>query len=275
MTSGNDLPLIKIVNLDINKKERDMIRKIDISNDDIYAAHFYYKNKKNAIMMLQKIISSIGNNNDNLEKIVKIIHKIIKNAIKYQNEESGIIDIRIRLNEEKIQNNPKFRWHRDGYHILFDTKKPVYKFVTTLMGESTPVVIDKETIKKFDDVSIKQHELIGCIDTYFYENNIHPSRAFYDELNKLTAPQLIEAVNNNYYQGKTLEEGVFFLTMSDGTDPNSGSSGAIHSEPEIESKRFFIAVLPGPKDKCKEYVNKVRKNNKHSVYIKSGMYLAK
>jgi hypothetical protein len=72
-------------------------------------------------------------------------------------------------------------------------------------------------------------------------------------IRKMTEPTLVKAIGDNYIQPKTLES-VYFLTMEDGSSRMEKNKGAIHSEPEIQEDRLFLAVLPGPHTECKKWV---------------------
>lgn len=260
---SDEIQLIKKINLGLNKKEKKIINNIKITNENAYAVHFYFSDKDEIIKIISDFFIEVGDNSSQIEKISKIIFKIIKNAIDNENQESGIINIRVSFDNDNIDD---FRWHRDGRHIKISEKRPVYKFVTTLRGESTPYVIDKDSIEKYNQVYEQQRELDNCIETYFRKYDIKPTLSFYKELWKITAPPLINAIGQNYLQAKTLDEGIFFLTMKDGSDDLTGGEGVIHSEPRIQRNRIFIAVLPGPIDKCKEYVS--RRSNKNPQFNK-------
>ena len=117
-------------------------------------------------------------------------------------------------------------------------------------------------------VDMKQRLSVLAQDQFAYEdiNVIDCVIMGHKELWKITAPPLLNAIGENYLQAKTLKEGIFFLTMTDGSDDETGKYGVIHSEPNIQKDRIFISVLPGPIDKCKEYVS--RRTNKNPQFAK-------
>jgi ribosomal protein L14 len=257
-TRETEPELIKVISLGLSKREKEIINNIKINNS--YSIMLHYDNEKNVYSSIIEYIKKIGDNSNISEDVANIIVKIIKNAIAHENEKSGIIWLRAT-----VERKDEFRWHRDGKHISFDEKKPIYKFACTLKGESTPVVIDRETIQKFNEVSQIKDEFENCIWNYIGKNNIDIydiRMELFDEIRKLTDPPLIKAIGNNYVQKKTLDEGVFFLTMNNGASKVALNEGVIHSEPKIQKDRLFLAVLPGQKDKCAEWVEKNTKKNK-------------
>lgn len=245
-----DIPLIKVVNLNLTNNDIKNIENIKITKDfnitEIYERETIFDK-------LVSFVNNIGENESISNKLANIIKKIIESVIKNENYDSAIIWIRATVDRK---NDPLFRWHRDGPYFKLDEDRPIYKFVTTLCGKSTPVITDKKIIEKFDIIENQHRELTNCIYEYSDKYKKELPYSFFKEINKLTAPDLLDVVGDNYVTAKTLEEGVYFLNMKNSNDRNSTKFGTIHSEPEIEKNRLFIAVLPGPFDKCEKWVSK-------------------
>lgn len=254
--SKEEIPLVKIVQLGLTDEEKEIVHQMKIEKTRKMA--IFYESET-VLDKITEYINDIGENKTIDTDLAKIIKKIIENVIEHENEESAIIWIRASVDEKS---DPKFRWHRDGGYFKLDKKKPLYKFAASLRGESTPVVTDKESIEKFNVIYDKKMKLESCFWNFASENDISfrdIPRELLEGLEKLTAPPLIETIGDNYIRAKTLEEGAYFLNMKDGTDGKSTNGGTIHSEPSIQKDRLFIAILPGPKDKCKAWTEKQKK----------------
>lgn len=248
----DDIPIVKIVSFNLTEKEKNLIKDIKIENT--YHIDLFY-DKDNIIDKILDFLIKIGNNRKFAEDTSKIILKIIENVIKYENEESGIIWLRATTH---YKNEQKFRWHRDGSYFgkkYYNNKKLTYKFVTSLKGESTPVIVDHNTIKNFDIVEKNNLKFKNCVWDFIGKNNINinnvPKEIFIG-MNKLLGPPLVNTIKDNYIQTKTFE-GVFFLNSKG--EPNSEifMDGVIHSEPEIQENRLFLAILPAPKEESKKW----------------------
>lgn len=244
--SKNIIPLVKIIDLDLSKNDNKVIDKINIKDhNDI----ILYYDKNTISTQIKEFIKGMGNNKEILEDLTKIIVRIIERVIKEQDEESAIVWLR---SNEYLKAEPKFRWHRDGTYFKSNTKKPIYKFVVSLKGENTPVVTDEKAIERFDKIQKEKNKAEDSILKLQSSMNLSYPMDVMIELDKFIAPTLIDAIGDKYIQAK-YGQGVYFLNR---TDDSNGSfiKGTIHSEPEIQKDRLFLAILPGPKNKCKKWV---------------------
>jgi hypothetical protein len=261
-SNNDDVPNIKIVSLGLSDEEKDNIKKIKI--EKVNHTEFVYQ-KDNIYEKVLKYINDIGDNDKISENVSRSIQKIIENVIKHEKEESAIVWIRATPYHK---DDLKFRWHRDGFHLKkLDVKKPAYKFVTTLRGASTPVVVDKNAIEKFNILDENKKEFENCFWTFIGKNKINPMDVIKDVSNisrKILDPALVSAIGDDYIQAKTLDEGVYFLLTKDASllpreRIDSTDYGTIHSEPEIQEDRLFLGILPGPVDKCREWIESIKK----------------
>ena len=248
-----NIPLIIKVPTELTTKEKETITSIKIETP-VHTDFFYDENTIQDKIL--DYINKIGENNNIAEDTTNIIKRIIEGVIRHEKEESAIISLRATAYHK---NDSKFRWHRDGKHISFPVSKPVYKYTLALKGESTPLVIDKNAIDKFDAIDNDKQELQDCMWKFAGKYKLGPYDIpieYFKGIDKMTAPLLVDAIGNDYVQTRTLEEGVYFLTMKDGTSKREKNTGAIHSEPEIQKDRLFLVVLPGLQDECRKYIEK-------------------
>lgn len=248
-----NIPLIITAPTELSTKEKELINAIKIETP-VHTNFFYDENTIHD--KISDYINKIGENSSIATDTTDIIKKIIEGVIRHENEESAIIWLRATT-YHKI--DLKFRWHRDGKYFPYPTKKPVYKYALALKGAGTPLVIDKNAIERFNIVNDNKQELESCIWTYIEKQKIQINdvpKELFDGIRKMTDPALVNAIEDDYIRAKTLEEGVYFLVMEDGTARMANNAGAIHSEPEIQEDRLFLAVLPGPQAECRKWVEK-------------------
>lgn len=249
--SEDTIPLVKIINLDLSENDNKVIDKINI--EDHNNTTLYY-DKNTISTQIKEFIKGMGNNKEILEDLTKIIIRIIKRIIKEQDEESAIVWLR---SNEYLKADPKFRWHRDGSYFKPNTKKPIYKFAVSLKGENTPVVTDEKAIERFDKIQKEKYKVDDSLADLANSMNLSYPIDVMIELDKFIAPALIEAIGDKYIQAE-YGQGAYFLNRADDSDGRP-IKGTIHSEPEIQKDRLFLAILPGPEDKCKTWVEKQKR----------------
>lgn len=239
------MELVSFVDFRFTEFENKVIDKIHIAKN-LQFLNYYDEDKfENKVNIYT---NDIGNNNAISEDFSKIIHRIVKKVLLDKNQESGIIWIRTRIDN----NNNKFRWHRDGKYFNPINDEPIFKFALTLRGNSTPIVVDKTTIEKYDN----EHKIYNEMLDYIFKR-MDVTIDLQICLSNEYAYKYIDAIGDNYIQAKT-KEGVYFANMIN----NSTKLGIIHSEPIIEKDRIFIAILPYTKEKCKAWIDEqILRNN--------------
>lgn len=206
------------VNIDYSDYDRKILKKIRLKNSqDIVLYGTYGMHKK----INDLLCYTVSNKPAEIKYIIEIIKKIIHTVIKSFNEDSALVHIRV------TQPNDDFkvpRWHADGKYYMNRTK-PHYKFVTALIGPSTLLHKNDQT-KRAKIIQIRRkfgHGLSGTKK----ENQIRKKiLKFMNDKKNITIPGKYQA-------------GVYLV----GVDKYS----AFHSEPDINTDRIFLAILPGKK----------------------------
>jgi len=251
-SADNTLPLIMTTDLPITSSDKDAIDKLIISRDT--SVQFAY-DPATSINDITTFIATIGDNSNvdamRATRAANAIHAIIKNVLTERAQPSGIIWLR-----GTVSRTNAYRWHRDGTYFTTTDKTPIYKFVTTLRGQSTPIVTDPTAIAKYNDIITTCNQIFGRIRSYerTYNKSRDDTNLIIEKLTSYVSPEIIASVGNDYVQTQPLS-GVYFLIMPDGSNAATTRYGAIHSEPERETDRIFLAVLPGDRTKCEEWLN--------------------
>lgn len=182
-------------------------------------------------LFLKDFLSIIGQNKDiNIIIINKLIMKLVEKVTKSYGTYYAWVTIRISM-PNNIFNTP--RWHKDGYYFS-DLTKPQRKFLVVLKGPGTLILEDNDG--KLDKEMEKENTEISK-DPKF------PSREVFEKMRKNLADLFKKQPQ---VQLKKYQSLIF----------TSGKKGLIHSEPKITRKRFFISILPGPKEGIKEWATR-------------------
>lgn len=238
-----NMEIHKPFDLGFSNEERNIIENIKIDKN-LQFLNYYDEDK---FMDKVKIyVNDIGDNKSINNDLTNIINKIVKKVLSDTTQESGIIWIRTKVDNTRSH----FRWHRDGQYFDPLNNEPVVKFVVTLKGNSTPIIVDPNAIERFDDVDKKYMEVFEFIRSKINKMSFDLQIC----LSKEFEPEYAKAIGNNYVSALT-GQGVYFIN----TLNNSTKNGTIHSEPIIEKDRLFIAILPYTKEKCKEWIEKQQK----------------
>ena len=202
------------------------ILNIDNFNLNKENSEDYFGNLEN-FNTLNTFLTNIGNNtNQQVNKIEKLIIRIIKKVLAGYQLEHFWISIRI------TQPNNNFdipRWHKDGLFFVNDNKQFNSKFVTTFKSNGTLFIRSTKKVNniynKFKDARNAYHSNKTNIDTNY--------RSIFAKA--LEKEKIIQSKN---------DEGIIFFTG------NEKDKCALHSEPSFSNEkkpRLFISILPGSK----------------------------
>ncbi len=215
----------KLFNINYTEKEQECIDKIKINKDQVYS----YFGSINKISDINIFLSKIGNNTkEEIDKLEKIIIKILKKVLEGYQTEYFWMDIRVTT-PTKSNNIP--RWHHDG--PFFGNNIITSKFATVLKGPGTLLIKSTKKVSNiYNTIENASREEMRKTNNYDNQIKIHDKyRPIYAE--KLKNEKIIQVKNN---------QGVIFYAES------GGIGGALHSEPKFDENRIFISILPGTKD---------------------------
>lgn len=215
----------KLFNINYTEKEQDCIDKIKINKSQVYS----YFGSINKIQDINIFLSKIGNNTkEEIDKLEKIILKLLKKVLDGYQTEYFWMDIRVTtpLKEYYIP-----RWHQDG--PFFGNDIITSKFATVLKGPGTLLIKSTKKVSNiYNTVQDASREEMRKTNNQDDQIKIHYKyRPIYAD--KLKNEKIIQVKNN---------QGLIFYANSGGID------GAIHSEPNFDDNRIFISILPGTKD---------------------------
>ena len=215
------------------KKESDYLNNFDIINNSTFD-HYGNIDQLDDIK-LYDFLNNIGNN-QNINIINKIIHKLINNIIDSYNTKYCWMTIRVTLQHNEFDIP---RWHKDGRFFKSDSIQS--KFVTVLKGPGTLFI--KES-KKVNDIYDKHNNDI--LKSYI-KHKITTS------LDDKIETKYRKILANKFKKIKQHQlgpnQGLIFVNGNKnnniGFDENNKLIGLMHSEPKNDTPRIFISILPG------------------------------
>ena len=187
---------------------------------------------------LNNFLNDIGDN-QNIEIINKIIHKIAKKITSAYQTNYCWMTIRVTLPTTSYDDP---RWHKDS-NFFKDPNVESTKFLTVLKGPGT-LFIKKS--KKVNELYYKI--LMEKFDKY-KKLDISYNRETEEKYRKLFINKFKDFKHN---QVKT-RDGLIFFT---GTHKDKLKNGLLHSEPKKDVPRFFISILPGTESQIAEHASK-------------------
>jgi hypothetical protein len=229
----------KLFNINYTEKEQECINKIKINVDNDFDDYSYY-GSINKISGINTFLLKIGNNTkEEIDKLEKIILKLLKKVLDGYQTEYFWMDIRVSSPSNDFDSP---RWHQDGPY--FDRTIITSKFVTTLKGPGTLLIKSTKKVSNiYNTIRDTIYKEIRKTNNQDEQIKIHHKyRPIYAD--KLKNEKIIQVKNN---------QGVIFYANSGGID------GAIHSEPKVDDNRIFISILPG----TKENIESLKKKWKH------------
>lgn len=228
----------ELIKLDITKDEIEHNQNLKVKNRATYG--YYGEIDKIDYSELKEFVENIGENTDKtIETINSSIQKIIKQFTDYHKENYRDVDsVWISIRPTKPMDDFKIpRWHRDGPYFTKEKGEKTYKFATCLKGPTTLFIKDEHTINEFDKIFLAEREKQREMKFESFEEQIK-----YD--NKVVRPKLAEVIGKDY-ESVPDNYGLIFL----GGDPDA----VVHSEPDKDTDRLFISILPGSFEQIKQW----------------------
>lgn len=214
-----------------------------IDNFDLKIELTYNNYGDNDLNDLNIFLIQLGDNN---QKKIKRMGQIIKNITKIVLSgylmESYWLTIRV-TQPTNVWNLP--RWHCDGnYFYHANEREIVSKFATSLHGSGTLLMKTSDSQRK---------DFIDLIEESYQKNNDGMSKEHRKHMNDNISGIAIKPTN---YQS------VIFIS---GPREICG----IHSEPEMNTPRMFLSIVPGSKNEINKWRNK--RGGGHS-YLDNSIY---
>ena len=214
------------------KKELNYLNNFNITKESVFD---YYGNIDNLDdKKLNDFISDIGNN-QNINILNKIIHKLADNITNVYETKYCWLTIRVKLPNREYDIP---RWHKDGN--FFKSDKYLSKFATVLQGPGTLFIKKSKKVdeiyNKNNDEELKSYKKLGVT---IYNDKIE------NKYRKILANNF---TNFKYNQVKP-NQGLIFVV---GTNKNNDLHGLLHSEPKMDTSRIFISILSGSKTQIME-----------------------
>lgn len=188
---------------------------------------------------LNNFLNDIGNN-QNIEIMNKIIHKIFKKITSAFQTKYCIIDIRVTL-PTTAYDEP--RWHKDA-NFFKNPNLESTKFLTVLKGPGTLFIKKSKKVNElYYKILMEKFGEINKLGVVGYNREIE------EKYKKIFITKFKDFTHN---QVKT-RDGLIFFT---GTHIDKLKNGLLHSEPKKDVPRFFISILPGTESQIAEHASK-------------------
>lgn len=223
------------IDLNIDKNEEKILDSMVISdNVKTNMLNYFGKFDLNKLKrLIHDFIVNLGNENDKSANITNImLNKIMIPYIKTTNKNYVWLTIRIHYPKFKIAYLS--RWHKDGY--FYEHKKyiennlPQIKLAGVLKGPST----------------LFKKNSIGLQEKY---EELFESAFNNDKFDMVKDIENREILESGLHEFKTIfpsknQVAIFIVGLR--------NRAAIHSEPKIDTKRFFYSMVTGNKEEIKE-----------------------
>lgn len=219
------------IDLQLTPKEVDALKRLNTEIEGLAGNFLYWGSMNNTELAskLKSYICTLGNNSEELVEIISnIIVRIGKGVTKYFGTEFAWIETKT------FKPNTTFsvpRWHTDN---KFFAPHTVYKLVWALTGPQTRFgeTNDFETFQKLTVLEIQAG---------------HGTKA------NIQAREKLDSIVKEFeFEEKT---GTAVLYRSAGTDP------VVHSEPNMNQRRLFLAIVPGSKDEISEWFERKKQKD--------------
>ena len=201
----------KIFNIKLDEKDKLILNETIVTKDsDLTLVDIY----EHDIMIEKALKYSTNLKKEKLNRIKEIIKNIIKEFININKKNNALVHLRFSTPTNSFKEP---RWHTDGRYYI-KQKKNSRKLVTTLLGKPTMISEDKKFYK------IKDKYLLELRNT----SNIEEKKKIRKKWRTIFAKNM-KPIKGNYDSAYT------FINSDYGT---------IHSEPNIDHMRIFLAVMP-------------------------------
>jgi hypothetical protein len=233
MEGGASKPY-EFMHIDLTHEERDLNQDLIIENEKNYSHYGKYSDLDST--ELYEYIERIG---DNKREVIDSVHrsvlKIVDQFSRHYSKINPTADAAwITIRAFKPNEDYKVpRWHQDGR--FFDTEYDTHKFATVLTGPST--LIATIPLSEYDE--FKKVRAANRSKTPF---DSHEEDWKYER--EVIGPKLQEFISNSFISVPD-NYGLIFVTGS--------REGAIHSEPDITTKRLFMSILPGTQQQITQW----------------------
>jgi hypothetical protein len=219
------------------KKESEYLDNFNITNRSNFIFNGNIDNLDN--VKLNNFLNDIGNN-QNIEIINKIIHKIFNKITSAYQTKYCTINIRVTLPSSNYDDP---RWHKDA-NFFKDPNVESTKFLTVLKGPGTLFIKKSKKVNEiYYKILMEKFAEINKLGIIGYNKEIQ------EKYKKLFVTKFKDFKHN---QVKT-RDGLIFFT---GTHKDKLKNGLLHSEPKKDVPRFFISILPGTESQIAEYASK-------------------
>lgn len=208
----------KIFNIKLDEKDRHILNEtIVIKPSDLTLSGIYGYD----IMIEKALKYSTNLKKEKLNRIKEIIKNIIKEFINMNKKNNALVHLRFSTPTDSFKEP---RWHTDGRYYI-KQKKNSRKLVTTLLGKPTMISEDKKFYKMKENFFLELRNTSNIEDKKkirkkwrtIFAKNMKPIKGSYDSA--------YTYVNSDY--------------------------GTIHSEPNMDHMRIFLAVMPENTDVIK------------------------
>ena len=252
---NNPIQNYKLVPIKYTKKEQNIIECLDINK---YSLFNHYGNKSDIDnKKLNTFLDNLGSNKDqNLQILYKLIIKLLDKITKAFNTNFIWLTIRISLPNNNFDLK---RWHKDGPFFVDPPQRiDQYKFVSILKGPGTLFMKDSKQINEIYENNILERR------AEFEKTNVEQS--FDDEITLKYRKKLANKLKKFKYNQLKNDEGLIFRTGCYDTELDNG---VLHSEPKIDSSRFFISILPGTEKEINELIKRRNIKELTSMFVKN------
>jgi hypothetical protein len=218
------------VSLDLSEEEKTAIRSFSIHEDTEYASYGEMESLQEGI---SSALSSVGKGD--YTAIAATIHRIALEVIRASGKQTALVIVRASTSTSRYDMP---RWHIDGEYYSNSS----LKFAAALIGNPTLFYkISDETRGVFQEIAGQGAEIITQV---IKENNGKIPENILDFVQE-GRKKLCELLTDTPTTAGA-GEGAFFRVSNINT-------GAVHSEPEMNSQRLFFSVLPGNRDEIASY----------------------
>lgn len=208
----------KIFNIKLDEKDKLILNETIVTkSSDLTLVDIYGHD----IMIEKALKYSTNLKKEKLNRIKEIIKNIIKEFININKKNNALVHLRFSTPTDFFKEP---RWHTDGRYYI-KQKKNSRKLVTTLLGKPTMISEDKKFYKMKDNFFLELRNTSNIEDKKkirkkwrtIFAKNMKPIKGSYDSA--------YTYVNSDY--------------------------GTIHSEPNMDHMRIFLAVMPENTDVIK------------------------
>jgi len=221
------------------KKELDYLDNFNIIKESTFDHYGNIDNLDDT--KLNDFLTKIGTN-ENISILNKIIHKLGKKVTKAFETKYCWLTIRVTLPSYRFDIP---RWHKDGR--FFKSDREQLKFLTVLKGPGT-LFIKKSN--KVNEIYNKYRE-----KKFNEYNKLKEKTILNQEIETKYKKIFAKEFSQKKYKHNQLgsKKGLIFLT---GSNKNNLKYGLLHSEPNIDTPRFFISIVPGSETEILELENR-------------------